>query len=283
MSNEQIQWLMKVLQPEKTLGALPGIATLTEDNLAALIGIDPDLYRSELKVMRQNAKDAAAALLDEPDMGRLVDQLPLRKGAQIVVFGDSLTADPQSWAAIVAELLAARRPDDGLAVAIDAVPGETTTHGLARLGASLARRPDWLIFFMGINDARTQGAKPIKTIVGNEETGRNLAEMRSRAVGECEARRLWITPPAVNEEKVAAHWGLARFGVGFRNADVAQIANNVRGLGDPVIDLFSALGAPPAPALLMDDGLHLSLAGQKRIAREVIRGWSALAPSGRHR
>jgi hypothetical protein len=30
MSNEQIQWLMKVLQPEKTLGSLPGIATLTE-------------------------------------------------------------------------------------------------------------------------------------------------------------------------------------------------------------------------------------------------------------
>ena len=62
----------------------------------------------------------------------------------------------------------------------------------------------------------------------------------------------------------------------IRNADVAQVAKHVRGLGDPVIDLFSALGAPPAPELLMDDGLHLSLEGQKRIAREVVRGWSAL-------
>jgi len=276
MSNEQIQWLMQVLQPEKTLGSLPGIATLTEGNLAALIGLDPDLYRSELAAMRQHARNAAAALLDEPEIGRLVDQLPLRKGAHVVVFGDSLTADPQSWAAILAELLAARRPDDGLTVTINAIPGETTTHGLVRIGESLARRPDWLIFFIGTNDARTQGPMPTKTIVGHDESARNLAEMRNRALTECEARRLWITPPAVNEEKVAAHWGLKRFGVRVRNSDVARVAQNVRGLGDPVIDLFSTLGAPPAPELLMNDGLHLSLEGQKRIAREVIRGWSAL-------
>ncbi|GJI99168.1 hypothetical protein RugamoR57_58860 [Duganella caerulea] len=275
MSNKQIQWLMKVLQPEKTLGSLPGIATLTEGQLAALIGIDPELYRAELRVMRQNAKDAAIELLGDPSIGMLIDQLPLHKGAQIVVFGDSLTADPQSWAVIVAELLAARRPDDALAVTINAVPGETTTHGLVRIGESLARQPDWLIFFMGINDARTQEPSPTKTIVSREETARNLAEMRSRAAGECKAQRLWITPPAVNEEAVAVHWGLTRFGVGFRNSDVAQVAKNVRGLDDPVIDLFSTLGAPPAPELMMDDGLHLSLEGQKRIALEVLRGWSA--------
>jgi len=276
MSNKQIQWLMKVLQPEKTLGSLPGIAALTEGHLAALLGIDPELYRAELRVMRQNVKDAAIELLGDPAIGKLIDQLPLHKGAQIVVFGDSLTADPLSWAVILAELLAARRPDDALTVTINAVPGETTTHGLVRIGESLARQPDWLIFFMGINDARTQGPSPTKTIVSHEETARNLAEMRSRAAGECKAQRLWITPPAVNEEAVAAHWGLARFGVGFRNSDVAQVAKNVRGLGDPVIDLFSALGAPPAPELLLDDGLHLSLEGQKRIALEVLRGWSAL-------
>jgi len=276
MSNERIQWLLKVLQPEKMLASLPGIAALTEDNLAILIGIDSELYRSELKTMRQNAKDAAAALLDEPGMAKLVDQLPLRKGAQIIVFGDSLTADPQSWAVILAEMLAGCRPNDAITVAINAVPGETTAHGLVRLGESLALQPDWLIFFMGTNDARTQGPNPTKTIISHEETARNLAEMRSRAAGECKAERLWLTPPAVNEEQVAAHWGLARFGVRFRNADVAQVAKHVRGLGDPVIDLFSALGAPPAPELLMDDGLHLSLEGQKRIAREVVRGWSAL-------
>jgi hypothetical protein len=109
MLNEQVQWLMKVLQPEKTLGSLPEIATLTDGHLAALLGVDPELYRSTHRMMRQNAKDAAAALLDEPDIGKLIDQLPLPKGAQIIAFGDSLTADPQSWAVILAELLAARQ------------------------------------------------------------------------------------------------------------------------------------------------------------------------------
>jgi len=221
MSNEQIQWLMKVLQPEKMLGSLPGIATLPEANLAALIGIDRELYRSELNAMRQNAKAAAAALLDESGVGKLVDQLPLHKGAQIIVFGDSLTADPQSWAMILAGLLAARRPDDALTVTVNAVPGETTAHGLARFGASLAPQPDCLIFFTGINDARTQGPNPTKTIVSHEESARNIAEMRSRAIGECKAQRLWITPPAVNEGKVAAHSGLSHFSVGFRNAALA--------------------------------------------------------------
>lgn len=276
MSNERIQWLLKVLQQEKTLASLPGIATLTEDSLAALSGIDPELYRSELKTMRQNAKDATAALLDESGMAKLVDQLPLHKGAQIVVFGDSLTADPQACAVILAEMLAACRPNDALTVMIKAVPGETTAHGLVRLGESLARQPDWLIFFMGTNDARRKDRIRPKQSSATKKPPATSPEMRSRAVGERKTQRLWLTPPAVNEEQVAAHWGLARFGVRFRNADVAQVAKHVRGLGDPVIDLFSALGAPPAPELLMDDGLHLSLEGQKRIAREVVRGWSAL-------
>ena len=278
MSNEQVQWLMKILQPEKTLGSLPGNAALTESIRAALIGVDPKVYSSELSSMRKNAKSAADELLADPAVAELVDRLPLKKNAQIVAFGDSLTADPQSWAAIIAEILIKHRPHDELSVIISAVPADTTTHGLVRLGEALARQPDWLLFFIGVNDARTQGPKPTKTMVGSEETARNLAEMHNRAVNETKARRLWIAPPAVIEDKVSAHWGLSRFGVRFRNEDVAQVARHMKGLGDPVIDLFSILGSTPSPGLLMGDGLHLTLAGQKQVALEVLRGWSSLEP-----
>lgn len=274
MSTEAVRWLMKVLQPEKTLGSMPGIAVLTESTCAALLGVDPETYRAELARMRSAVKDAAGELLADPAVGAMVDRLSLRKGARIVAFGDSHTADPQSWAAIVAEVLAARRPADELSVAIRAVPGETTTHGLVRIGEALALQPDWLLFFIGVNDARTQGPSPTKTLVDRGETARNLAEVRSRASHETKARCLWITPPAVAEDRVAAHWGLSRFGVRFRNADVADVARAVRELGGPTIDLFSILGSPPPADLLMDDGLHFTLAGQKRIALEVLRGWS---------
>jgi acyl-CoA thioesterase-1 len=106
---------------------------------------------------------------------------------------------------------------------------------------------------------------------------RNLRELHQRASLETKARCLWITPPAVNEERVSNHWGLSRFGVRFRNEDVARVAAALRDIGAPTVDLFSILGTPPAPELLMDDGLHFTLAGQKRLAFEVLRGWSKLS------
>jgi hypothetical protein len=87
---------------------------------------------------------------------------------------------------------------------------------------------------------------------------------------------MWITPPGVNEEQVAGHWGLARFGVRFRNEDLARVAKIVRDIDGAAIDVFSSLGTPPSPDLLMEDGLHFTVAGQKRLALEVITGWSNL-------
>ena len=105
---------------------------------------------------------------------------------------------------------------------------------------------------------------------------RNIAELRRRVAQETDARCVWITPPAVDEARVAEHPGLARFGVRFRNDDLARVAEIVRGIDGPTIDVFAALGTPPPTELLMADGLHFTLAGQQRLAREVIEGWSNL-------
>lgn len=272
LSVEQARWLLKVLQPEKTLGALPGSSALTDAARAALIGLPPDVYTAEHARMVDGAKEAARELASESDVAAMLDRLPVKEGARIVAFGDSLTSDPQSWAVILNELFAAR----GVSVSINAAPGDTTTHGLVRIGQVVSQKPDWLLFFIGTNDARTQGPKPTKTLVDHTETVRNLRELHQRAAHETKARCLWITPPAVNEERVQSHWGLSRFGVRFRNEELARVASALRDLGDPTVDLFAILGTPPAPELMMDDGLHLTLAGQKRLALEILRGWSQL-------
>lgn len=147
---------------------------------------------------------------------------------------------------------------------------------MVRFGEVIGQQPDWVLFLIGTNDARTQGPNPTKTLVQAEETARNIAELRQRVARETQARTVWITPPAVNEAQVAGHWGLARFGVRFRNEDLAQVADIVRGIDGPTIDLFSALGTPPAADLLAGDGLHFTVAGQKRLALEVLQGWSDL-------
>lgn len=276
MLNEQMRWLLKVIQPARTLASLPGGAGLSLETQAALLGLPPEAYITELGRMKAEARDAASELLADPAVASMVDRLPLRKGASVVAFGDSLTSEPQSWAVILSELLGARRAADGISVIISAIGGDTTTHGLVRFGEVVGQQPDWVLFLIGTNDARTQGPHPTKTLVHHEETARNIAELRQRLSRETKARAVWITPPAVNEEQVAGHWGLARFGVRFRNEDLARVAKSIRDSDGAAIDIMSALGTPPPSELLMGDGLHFTVAGQKRVALEVLKGWSNL-------
>lgn len=276
MSNAQLRWLLKVIQPERTLASLPGGAGLSQETHASLLGLPPEVYAAELGRMQAEAKGAASELLADPAVASMVDRLPLQQGAKVVAFGDSLTSEPQSWAVILREVLAARRGGDAISWAVSAAGGETTTHGLVRVGEVIGQRPDWILLLTGTNDARTQGAHPTKTLVHPEETARNVAELRQRVSRETQARCVWLTPPAVDEAQVSAHAGLARFGVRFRNEDLARVARIIRDVDEPTIDLFSILRAPPAADLLMGDGLHFTLAGQKRLALEVIKGWSNL-------
>ena len=55
LSLEQSRWLLKVLQPEKTLGSLPGVAALSEAVRAALLGLPPDTYAAEQARMLKSA------------------------------------------------------------------------------------------------------------------------------------------------------------------------------------------------------------------------------------
>lgn len=276
MSNEQVRWLLKLIQPERTLAFLPGGASFGQDAHAGLLALPVEIYATELDRMQKEASEAAGELLADQVVASMIDRLPLRQGAKVVVFGDSLTSEPQSWAVILREMLAMRRGTDGISLTISAVAGETTTHGLVRAGVIANFRPDWILFLFGTNDARTQGSHPTKTLVHHQETARNIAELRQRVSRETSASCVWITPPAVNEARVAAHAGLAKFGVRFRNEDLERVAAIVRDGDGPVIDAFSILGSPPPSDLLMGDGLHFTLAGQKRMALEVIRGWSKL-------
>jgi lysophospholipase L1-like esterase len=275
MSEEQMQWMMKVFQPERTVSSLPGAASLSMQSRAALLGLEPEYFSAHLTRLAAEAKASANALLAKSEVVEMIDRIPVQKNARIYAYGDSRTSDPQSWAVVLQEMISARRPDDNITVLASAVSGDTTTHGLARIGEVLAGNPDWVLFFLGLGDARTQGTKPTKTIVHHEETARNFSELQSRITNETKARCLWITPVAVNESQVSNHWAWSRFGVRYRNEDIARVAAAMHSLGSPVIDLFERLDAS-LNELLMDDGLHFTQAGQQRIALEIVRSWCEL-------
>ena len=70
--------------------------------------------------------------------------------------------------------------------------------------------------------------------------------------------------------------GAGAFRGSLSHEDLARVAEIVRDIDGPTIDVFSNLGTPPPASLLMGDGLHFTLAGQKQLALEVIKGWSNL-------
>ena len=108
------------------------------------------------------------------------------------------------------------------------------------------------------------------------ETDRNLRALR-RIGSRTGARWVWMTPPPVIEAQVAADWLLGSLELSYRNVDLAAIAALIRQYPDPVVDLQPVFGNPADPSLLLSDGLHPSLAGQRAIATVLIRCLAAHA------
>ena len=123
---------------------------------------------------------------------------------------------------------------------------------------------------IGTNDATRHGNDALGTVVSPAETEKNLALMRHYAVQHTSAQWVWITPWLTIPEKIAAHWFLGTLQIAFMNQDMHAVADAVRRQPDPVLDLHKVLGSEANPDLLLDDGLHPSLAGQKRIVRALV-------------
>ena len=277
MSTEQMRWLLKVIQPERTLASLPGGAGVSQETHALLLGLPPEVYAAELSRMRAEAKEAAAELLADPAVASMVDRLPLRKGAKVVAFGDSLTSEPQSWAVILSELLAARRAADGvLSGRQRRRPARRQCTGWSGWARSSASSPIGSFS----SSARTTPGRKARTRRRRSSIMRRRRATSRSCVNACPGRPRRAACGSLRPRSTRSRWrgtrGLARFGVRFRNEDLARVAKVVRDIDGPTIDAFSNLGTPPPADLLMADGLHFTLAGQKRLALEVIKGWSNL-------
>jgi acyl-CoA thioesterase-1 len=264
LSPEQRSYLIQFQHPEKRW---PG---LDETALAPVFGVDAATYRRLRATSAERAHTAAAELLSDPAFAIRVDRLPFRPGATVVGLGDSVTDDDQSWLEILRHLLTLRRPQDGITVVNAGISGDTTAQIIGRFIEVVQRQPDWIICLAGANDARTHGQSPTKTLVSLEETAKNLEALRQFAATQTTARWLWMTPTPVIEAQLATAWPLALFQIRWSNRDLAAIAEVMHQLPDPVVDLQRAFGNPANPDLLLPDGLHPSLAGQKAIVTALV-------------
>jgi lysophospholipase L1-like esterase len=243
---------MQYHHPEKTLAELPGGQEIADEMLAPFFGTDVRTYRESVR------------------FARFVDRLPFEPGSTVVGLGDSITDDAQSWLEILRHLLGERRPEDGIELLNAGISGDTTSGLLGRFLDLLERDPAWIIILIGTNDVAFVRDPRTKSLVSREETDKNLRTLRDLTEALSEARLVWMTPPPAIEARVVESSSLCE--PTWRNADLAEVARLVRGVAgeDTLVDLWEAFGDPPEPELLLPDGLHPSLAGQRAIAAALV-------------
>jgi acyl-CoA thioesterase-1 len=277
LSPQQFRYVLQFQHKEKTLGQIPGVNDAT---IAALWGIDAATYRETRDRFAARAARAARDLLADPEFAARVDRLPFAPGDTVVGLGDSITDDDQSWLEILRHLLAQRRPQDEITVLNEGVSGDTTSQMISRFLDVVLDEPDWILCLAGTNDARMHGRAPLKTLVSVEESAKNLHMLRHFGTTQTSARWAWMTPAMVIEKQIARDWFLSAFELRWRNEDLAAIsaavADVARAHGDPVVDLQAVFGLPPDRKLLLPDGLHPSLPGQKAIVSALVHTLSDL-------
>jgi lysophospholipase L1-like esterase len=263
----QQEYILQFRHPDKILAPLPG---LTDASIAGLFALPVARYCEIRQPFARNAQRAAAELLTEDAFAADAARLPFTAGQTVVGLGDSITDDLQSWLEILRYVLDTVRPGNEIRLVNAGISGDTTSQMISRFLAVVAEQPAWIICMAGTNDTRRHGTAPTKILVSLEETMKNLVMLRRFAATETAAQWVWMTPAGVIPEKIAAHWFLGAFEMMWRNEDLTAVADVVRGQADPVVDLQEVFGCPPNADLLLPDGLHPSLAGQKAITRALV-------------
>lgn len=218
-----------------------------------------------------------AELAAQPTVLDATRHLPFAPGDVVIALGDSITDDLLSWAHLLAEVLRITRPELGLSVINAGITGNTTQEVISRFDTVARARPDWVLQMLGTNDARRHGTAQVMT-TSSEETRRNLKAIHLLIETDTSARLVAMTPPPMDERAVQGWVPFQREQITWRASDIDDVADAVRALPVPVIDIQRALGPAPLPFLL-PDGLHPNLAGQRRIAEAVLVALPALTRS----
>ncbi len=243
----------------------------TEDRLAAeLAHIPLETWRG----FRDDFRAQVRASVELIDPG-YAPRLPFVAGDRIVALGDSITDDSLSWAAHLQTYLDVHLPDARIEVVNAGITGNTTQEAISRIDILIAARPTWVIQLLGTNDARLHGHTRAR-MQSIEETRRNMALLGELITVEAGARLVRLTPPPVVAKDADVWDGFQEQRITWREADIAEIADAVRQSPGEVVDVHQALSdaLPTEPWLLLPDGVHPSLAGQRRLTEIVLTALS---------
>ncbi|MET8798023.1 GDSL-type esterase/lipase family protein [Nocardia sp. NPDC004568] len=252
---------------DKMYGYLPGMHAAQP----AIFGLDPAEYQALREGFAAAARAGAQQLLTDTEAAARVDRWSAAGPSTVLVAGDSLTDDLQSWVEILRAALDLRSSGHTVQLVNHGLSAHTTAMIARSWPATLTvTKPDVVVCALGGNDVTRVGPDPRKTQVSPAESLANLAELRRIAQTLVSPHWIWVTPAPVDEVRAGA-FPAFRFGQSsWANSDVQQLSEGIHALGGPVVDLTTVLGVPAAPELVGEDGVHPTLAGQIEIARAVL-------------
>lgn len=269
LSRAEIEAAVRYHHPEKTLATLPTRPEISDDMIAPFFGTDVETYKEIKTAFAERARRCARELLRDRSFADLVERLPFEPGTTVAGIGDSITDDLLSWFEILRHLFAESRPESEVRFVNAGISGDTTSRLLSRVLYVLEEEPAWILILIGTNDVPFVREPPTKTLVSREETAGNLRALRDLTKSKSDVRLVWMTPPPVNEDRTAS---VPAGQPAWRNEDLKKVARLVCEVAgkDPVVDLGKAFGDPANLELLLPDGLHPSLTGQKTIAAALV-------------
>jgi acetyl esterase len=264
---------VRFLHPAKA--AMPARARVSPDVAermgAAVAGMDRGRYRHARGRLARAAREAAEDLLGEESFADAVRALPWSDGDRIIALGDSITDDSCSWAEQLRAVLAITHP--GVTVLNHGVTGATTQDHLSRIDLVCRDQPSWVLQLLGTNDVRRQGSRQGVRMAEISETTTNLTKLGALITGEAGARLVRMTPPPVYDELLSRWEPFLAEQISWRAADIAEVAAAVRAQDPGAIDVHAAF-ASRRTSVMLPDGVHPNVAGQKLILQTVIAGLS---------
>jgi lysophospholipase L1-like esterase len=243
---------------------------------AEMLGITETQFLAYAAQAEAEVKRTAAGLLDRPELSQAIDQLVIPVEGLVMAVGDSITTYRYSYARLLADMVAIRRPADNIRFLNGAQSGYTSTHGLENVYTQfLAHRPDVVFIMFGVNDNKLFGGPEAKTLVSRKEYQANMEGIVEAFLMHTAARPVLLTPAPVIEDIVNNNPEFLMMRMRWRNADIQAQADVLCDLANryslPLVDLMELFGDAPNPEFYLPDGLHPGPAGQVLILEAVLR------------
>jgi lysophospholipase L1-like esterase len=249
---------------------------------APMLGIAEDDFAAYVEFASAQVREAAGRLLREPQIQHALTRWSPAPRSRILAAGDSITTYRYSYAELLRALLELSRPDDDTRMLNAGQSGFTSTLALeVTYTQLLALDADWVLIMYGVNDCKRFGASDARPLVSRREYAENMRAVAAAFRIHCpRARVVLLTPSPVVESVTNALPAFQASRMTWDNRDIAACGESMRAIARefdcPCVDLVSAFGMTPDPALYLPDGLHPNFEGQELILREVL---STLAQS----